>query len=890
MKILAYGGNQYSIRAVIGEWPAISSEVLGDLYGIPSGSASFGLVFPAGSPALLYRERINPQYRGGYPYTVLLDLGPWDGADSLWKRAGWNAAGLLECMFGAESPRRAAFMAPERLNPAQLHSIVEEILARRELDRFAQTAAGPANLEKKWASLLAGSLGSSVPVVAPPKALGLDRRPTMAEMASLSLRLPLWLRTGRGWMVGGSYTQAAGFGAGALLDDEPFGEKADPSGVIREGEQLQALLAELGSFPATAKKAQELVAMPAFAWPDASQFFERASLLRRAAAGDDSAFEQELPEDGMLAREIFEAAFQNAQEKAGRQARIGPHQTRAILESRRRFGQRISSSLARFLDLDALNGQLDLESAPPNIPEYLELPAEICAARCKSQLEAVKGDLSKADLENWRRFLRESGAADAENDFLKEFAWRQHRLWRWKSSDDRKLNEILKQEAAYRLNKGPANYRPTWLFGSLFFLPKEDVSAQLERFKDKLDAPLKDLVLQLQAEPAEMGTPARKWLTELAASDLRGNLSVETKLEIAFVNPSGWATLLNLSESLRGNKPFAGKEAQKAEREILAQECVEMLSLYTRSGQLHASEREFRNIAKVLDLEKRYPAELKRLGPDLGFNRKLRRSEDSPEPDPRVVEIDATGSDRGLAASTDLFATASQLRSAIDRFANATSAPGEDFSAGTRRRNDSEKYNDLADLLLLQRYGAHSLDAASQQEYVRLPIELSAVSRGVAGLAIAAAAWYLRIHTPPIPIVDSLGQHPVILSLAAALFAIIGLVELARGLSRRVYTVNYSKEAWQRLQRSVTNLGKHDSSTRHRSQELIEAVAQSGWHDLKIGGSFDWLLLLHIGGDQDRLAEFFDENNSKHVSRVHRRIVALLERGGLIERKGWLRG
>src|SRR5580700_5294917 len=185
MKILAYGGNEYSMRTLIGEWPGISSEYLGDLYGIPSGSPSFGLIFPGGSPALLYRERINPQYRGGYPYTVLLDLGPWEGADTLWSRAGWNAAGLLECMFGAQSSRRATFMTPERLSTSLLTSVVEEILAKRELDRFAQETTKPTTFEKKWASFLAGSLDSQVPVVAPPRALGIERRPTMAELASM---------------------------------------------------------------------------------------------------------------------------------------------------------------------------------------------------------------------------------------------------------------------------------------------------------------------------------------------------------------------------------------------------------------------------------------------------------------------------------------------------------------------------------------------------------------------------------------------------------------------------------------------------------------------------------------------------------------------------------
>jgi hypothetical protein len=467
MKILAYGGNEYSMRTLIGEWPGISSEYLGDLYGIPSGSPSFGLIFPGGSPALLYRERINPQYRGGYPYTVLLDLGPWEGADTLWSRAGWNAAGLLECMFGTQSSRRATFMTPEHLSTALLSSVVEEILAKRELDRFAPETTKLTAFEKKWASFLAGSLNTQAPVVAPPRALGIEQRPTMAELASLSFRLPPWLRTGRGWMVGGSYTQAAGFGAGALLDDEPFGEKIDPSPVIRDGDQLQSLLQQLSESSSTAERARELVNQPAIYWPDAKQFFDRAGLLRQVAGGDDSAFQQKLPEDGMFAAEIFAAALQNAMDKAAHQTRIGPNQTRAILESRRRFGPaRISRPLVRFLDGNALGKQLDVEMVPPQIPEYLDLTPEICLARCKRQMIAKKGDLTRADLERWRRFLRDTEAGDAENEFLKEFAKREPWLAPRKINEDPKFNQILKQEAASRLHEGPENLVRTWLYDS----------------------------------------------------------------------------------------------------------------------------------------------------------------------------------------------------------------------------------------------------------------------------------------------------------------------------------------------------------------------------------------------------------------------------------------
>ena len=108
-------------------------------------------------------------------------------------------------------------------------------------------------------------------------------------------------------------------------------------------------------------------------------------------------FPEKLPEDGMLAAEIFAAAFQNARTKPHRQIKIGPNQTRAILESRRRFGPtRIPRAMVPYLDADALNSQLDAESVPPLVPEYLELPPDLCLARCKRQMIAKKGDLKRS--------------------------------------------------------------------------------------------------------------------------------------------------------------------------------------------------------------------------------------------------------------------------------------------------------------------------------------------------------------------------------------------------------------------------------------------------------------------------------------------------------------
>ncbi len=889
MKILAYGGNEYSMRTLIGEWPGISSEYLGDLYGIPSGSASFGLIFPGGSPALLYRERINPQYRGGYPYTVLLDLGPWEGADTLWSRAGWNAAGLLECMFGAQSSRRATFMTPEHLNTALLNSVVEEILAKRELDRFAQETPKLMDFGKKWASFLAGSLNAQVPVVTPPRALGIEQRPTMAELASLSFRLSPWLRTGRGWMVGGSYAQAAGFGAGALLDDEPFGEMIDASAVIRDGDQLQSLLQQLSESPSTAARARALVNQPAISWPDAKQFFDRAELLRQATDGDDSEFPEELPEDGMLAAEIFAAAFENARDKALHQTRIGPNQTRAILDSRRRFGPtRIPRAMVPYLDADALDRQLDAESVPPLIPEYLELPPELCLARCKHQMIAKRDELTRGDLEKWRRFLRDTEAGDAETELLKEFAQRQRWLAPWKNSEDPKLNQILKQEAASRLRKGPENLVRTWLYDSLCFLPVEEVNGELEKFKSNLDASLKDLTLQLREEPRQLGAAARGWLKQLASSSLRNGLAVETKLAIAYENPPGWANFWSLSQALHDGKSFAGKEVPKEERATLALECVDLLRLYAKSKQLRVPVPEFVQIAKVLELQKRFAATLGDLTSDPQF-RPYYEAMQTPQ---RKGAGPLSKPEANVIASSEVFTEASKLRHAMSQVLKTIADADRMIAADPAQEIGSDQYDDLADLLLIDWARGKSPKADSHEQYGALPTNLAAVLMGVAGLILGATAWTPRFYHLPIPLLGSLGaeQHGLPLELAGTFVAVIGLALLIRGFFPPTYTINLSENTWARLRKVVANLlASGDRYAMRRCGELITNMSKFGRRSFVVDGSFDWLLLLYLGAGEEQIAQL-EPAISDQLKRVRRSILFVLDRAGLIQKRGWLRG
>jgi hypothetical protein len=711
----------------------------------------------------------------------------------------------------------------------------------------------------------------------------------MAELASLCFHLPPWLRTGRGWMVGGSYTQAAGFGAGALFDDEPFGENIDPSPVIRDGDQLQSLLQQLSESPSTAEKVRTLVNQPAISWPDAKQFFDRAGLLRQATAGDDSEFPEELPEDGMLASEIFAAAFQNAMNRAAHQTRIGPNQTRAILESRRRFGPtRIPRAMVPYLDAKALSRQLDAESVPPLVAEYLELPPELCLARCKHQMIAKKGALTRADLERWRWFLRETEAGDAEIEFLKEFAQRQPWLAPWKTSEDPKLNQILKQEAASRLHKGPANFGLTWLYDSLFFLPAEEVNTELEKFKSNLDAPLKDLAVQLREEPRQLGTSARAWLKQLASSSLRNDLAVETKLAIAYENPPGWANFWSLSRALHDGKPFTSKEVPKEERAILALECMDLLRLYTKSKQLSISVKEFVQIAKLLELQKRFAATLSDLASDPQFQRYY----EALQPAQKKDAVDSSKSKPDAIVSSELFTDASKLRDAIERVLKAIAGSDRMIATDTAQEIDPDQYDDLADLLLIDWARRKSPKPDSQEQYGALPTNLPAVLMGVAGLILGATAWTVWFLPLPIPPLGALGaeQHHLPLELAGTVIAICGLALLILGFFPPTYTVTLSEETWVRLKKVVANiLASGDLYTKRRCGELIANISKSGAQNFGVDGSFDWLLLLYLGSGEEQITQL-EPVISDQLKRVRRSILVVLDGAGLIRKTGWFRG
>jgi hypothetical protein len=501
---------------------------------------------------------------------------------------------------------------------------------------------------------------------------------------------------------------------------------------------------------------------------------------------------------------------------------------------------------------------------------------------------AKKGDLTRVDLERWRWFLRETEAGDAENELLKEFAQRQPWLAPWMSNEDPKLNQILKNEAASRLRRVPGNLVRTWLYDSLFFLPVEEVNAELEKYKGKLDASLKDLALQLREEPRQMGAAARAWLKQLASSSLRNDLAVETKLAIAYESPQGWANFWSLSQALHDGKSFAGKEVPKEERAILALECMDLLRLYTKSKQLRISVQEFVQIAKLLELQKRFAATLGDLASDSQFQPYY----DALQPAQKKGAANLSKPEANAIPSSELFTEASKLRHAIDQVLKAIADSDRMIAPDAAQEIDPDQYNDLADLLLIDWARGKSPKTASQERYGSLPMNLAAVFIGVAGLILGATAWYLRFLPQPIPLLGTLGaeQHRLPLELAGTVIAICSLALLIRGLFPSTYTVTLSRKTWVRLKKVVANLlSSGDRYTKRRCGELITNISKSGARNFSVDGSFDWLLLLYLGSDEEQITQL-EPAISNQLKRVRGSILFVLDRAGLIQKRGWFRG
>ena len=597
MKILAYGGNQYSIRARIGEWPEALMASVADLYGLPPEQPSFGVVFPGDAPCLLYRERMSAEMRGGYPYTILLDLGTAGGETAAWAAAQSNAAALLYFLFRAQSPWRAALLTPESLNPNAVEKMLDEMVEQRLLEEFRGRTGG--GEPSAWAKLVTGSLVADELTVATPAALGLTGRPTMREVAEWVAQMPPMTRTGNGWMVGGSSTQAGAFGAALLVDDQPYGAAANPTAAMEAGARLLALLNEANRSGATTPEAGEGLTPRG-----SSMFFRRLLLLDRVRNGGEDAYREPLPSSGPLHIEIFDTAVRSAEAMARRGESIGPLQSRAVLDGAQARDAQVTEEVFRHLDADVLRAWFDARSIPPEpIADGFDVPGEMLLERCLARIQTE--GLTPETLEKYRRYLRENRAERAEDELLQQAVPRlPSPLTAWARRGDTKLGKRLTAEAERRFRERQGK---SWLADAVHLVGAKWAAEQVESLREDLDLPVRGLV-----DEKPLSEEAGTFLELLAGSAARARLGTMLKVDIAGKVHEGWESLWLLGESLQGRGQFPGGRL-KDDREVLASECMDLLENYARLGKLQAAKGEFSQIAKKLRLAEGYAERLKKL-------------------------------------------------------------------------------------------------------------------------------------------------------------------------------------------------------------------------------------------------------------------------------------
>ncbi|MBV9926949.1 MAG: hypothetical protein JOZ96_18165 [Acidobacteria bacterium] len=221
MRLLVYGGTLYAERRRIGEWPpSVSPQFLQSTAGLSELRSAYGVGILDDSPFVIFRMMLMHERRN-YPFTVLLDPG------ERWADFGWNGARLLWLLFDRAAEKGSALIKePESFqSAADLKGLLNEVLKEDAPPPEPEDEAAERGGER-FLHLWTGALTHEGPLVLGfgDAELGLAERPRDAEMARRLEQLPLSLRGGLGWVMGGNEEYAATLGTKLILDNSRTAE------------------------------------------------------------------------------------------------------------------------------------------------------------------------------------------------------------------------------------------------------------------------------------------------------------------------------------------------------------------------------------------------------------------------------------------------------------------------------------------------------------------------------------------------------------------------------------------------------------------------------------------------------------------------------------------
>jgi hypothetical protein len=302
----------YAQRLCLGDWKVVPAEgALQDTYGLHTDTLTFGVGLLDNLPCLIVRLLQSAPPRIGYAYTLLLDPG-----EEVWERFKWNGAELAYSLFGnPAAPSLPLLTEPEAYSEEKIESFIHSVKPR--------TLTPPTRPADALLALLVGSVSNDEPTVATPQAVGLPARPGLKETAARLASLPVALRNGAGWLVGGSRTNGRSFGVRFVLDDgldaRGVEDDAEASGDgLSFGREVIAAWNDLSGDAAYAALISERENVPVWRWQekygsDPQQFFLRllalAALLRTGGPSEGTlqAIDRLLLQPGELDEEIRQA-------------------------------------------------------------------------------------------------------------------------------------------------------------------------------------------------------------------------------------------------------------------------------------------------------------------------------------------------------------------------------------------------------------------------------------------------------------------------------------------------------------------------------------------------------------------------------------------------------
>lgn len=615
MRLLVYGGNQHGERRRIGVWSdEVGPQAFQDTYGSSMRSVSFGVGILGDSPFLILRKIENSGERA-YPLVVLFDPGR-----ETWTRFKWNGAHLLWALFGkSDYPGLKLLTEPESYHTDE-H--LEKLLSEVDESLPPQSDADPILDPEHLLDLWTGSVYATSPLIAhvDPQLTGFSTRPDLKGLSDLLNRLPSSLRCGRGWLFGGRDRHAESLGAHLVFDDGKLDAPSDSDrqSLVQYQRQGNDLRNALEMFDHGADEAsnglKELLSKPVFEWTDSSGEplprllddilllkeldYRQNELVNRSNDVDKlfARINQRLEQEGRLNEEIISAADDYIEQQA---RELTEQQTIYVLT------QEVGRSKPKFKDKEL--SDLHKDAAYSFFVERKLFPADAVGLMPPSVPFRVYQKLLEAEdqtekiPEIFRREAELSHSYDTNelplllDTAIEHSAGKPNGLRSWSKLFDHPkfgadVQEAVRTKVLQRVN---TDYHDS--LADYLVLSDDPGGEQLIAFKPafKEIQPLETLllfVLEQLNNPREPGLDkaATAWLSKLARSELRLEISLPGKDHIADRVKHGWETYIFARRAYRGDPHLAApsRVADERERKFLAQELAEAIQ-ETKSDQVN---------------------------------------------------------------------------------------------------------------------------------------------------------------------------------------------------------------------------------------------------------------------------------------------------------------